>query len=142
MLSRIECHESPTQAKEEMWVPRRYLIAVIDDDASFRPALVELLCSLGYDVEDFSCAEDLITSSGALAYDCIVTDIHLTGMSGLDLKNQLNSRAVTVPVIMITGRSDPGLEIKVAESGAVCFLRKPFTARALEECLESALADR
>jgi FixJ family two-component response regulator len=120
-------------------VPRPPLIAVVDDDSSFRPALVELLASLGYGVIDFACAEDLIATGEDFRYDCIITDIHLTGMSGLDLKSQLASRGVATPVIMITGRSDPSLEGKVAESGAICLLRKPFTSSALVEHLEKVL---
>jgi FixJ family two-component response regulator len=120
-------------------VARPATIAVIDDDESFRPALVELLCSFGYDVTDFPSAEDLIKYGEAFSYDCIITDIHLTGMGGLDLKRQLTMRGVNIPVIMITGRSDATLEDKVAESGAVCLLRKPFTSIALVEQIEKAL---
>jgi FixJ family two-component response regulator len=123
-------------------VPRPPLIAVVDDDAWFRPALVEVLASLGYDVVDFACAEDLIATDKDFPYDCVITDIHLTGMSGLELKSQLTSRGVATPVIMITGRLDPSLEGKVAESGAICLLRKPFTSSALVEHLERAIDAR
>jgi FixJ family two-component response regulator len=123
-------------------VARPATIAVIDDDESFRPALVELLCSFGYDVKDFPSAEDLINSAEAFTYDCIITDIHLTGMGGLDLKRRLTIRGVNIPVIMITGRSDATLEDKVTESGAVGLLRKPFTSVALMEQIEEALRVR
>jgi FixJ family two-component response regulator len=118
------------------------MIAVIDDDESFRPALVELLFSFGYWVKDFPSAEELINSGGPFSYDCIITDIHLTGMGGLDLKRQLAMRGVNIPVIMITGRSDASLEDKVTESGAVGLLRKPFTSTALVEQIEKALEVR
>jgi FixJ family two-component response regulator len=118
------------------------LIAVVDDDASFRPALVELLSSLGHRVHDFPSAEDLIASDPELSYDCIITDIYLTGISGLELKNQLTARGVRTPVIMITARLDPDLEARVGASGAMCLLRKPFTSSVLNEHLERALTAR
>ncbi len=125
-----------------MRVSRAPLIAVIDDDDSFRPALVESLSSLGYGVRGFSSAEELIASGPESSYDCIITDIHLAGMSGIDLKSQLTRRGVDLPVIMITGRSDPTLEGRAAASGAICLLRKPFESSALVEHLEKALSPR
>jgi FixJ family two-component response regulator len=123
-------------------VSRPLLIAVVDDDESFRPALVESLSSLGYGVRDFPSAEDLVASGSETLYDCIITDIHLAGMSGIDLKSQLTRRGVNVPVIMITGRSDPSLEIKAAAGGAVGLLRKPFESSTLVAHLERALGAR
>jgi len=71
--------------------------------------------------------------------DCVITDIHMPGMSGLDLQRQLMVRDWQVPVIMITARGEPGLEARVAASGAICLLKKPFGADALVGCLEKAL---
>ena len=139
MLEIIKSASCTASFGESARVARPPFIAVIDDDVSFRPALVELLSSLGYDVRDFASAEDLIASSPLFAYDCIITDIHLTGMNGLELKDYLTNSGEDVPVIMITGRTDPSLEGKVAASGAVCLLRKPFTSEALVESLETAL---
>jgi FixJ family two-component response regulator len=123
-------------------VSRPTLIAVIEDDQSFRPALVESLLSFGYDVHDFASAEDFINSDRPVRYGCIVTDVHLTGLSGIDLKMFLASWGIDVPVIMITARSDPGLEGKAVTSGAMCLLSKPFETSALIECLEKALGIR
>jgi FixJ family two-component response regulator len=125
-----------------MRVSRAPLIAVIDDDDSFRPALVESLSSLGYGVRGFPSAEELIASGPESSYDCIITDVHLAGMSGIDLKSQLTRRGVNVPVIMITGRSDPTLEDRAAASGAICLLRKPFESIALVVHLERVLSER
>ena len=118
------------------------LIAVIEDDQSFRPALVESLLSFGYDVHDFASAEEFIHSDLPVRYGCIVTDVHLTGMSGIDLKMLLASRRIDVPVIMITARSDSGLEDRALASGATCLLSKPFESSALVACLEKALGIR
>jgi FixJ family two-component response regulator len=115
------------------------LIAVIDDDEPFRTALVESLCSLGYRAREFASAEEYLAASGESSCDCIITDIHMPGMSGLDLQRLLMARDRRTPVIMITARGDPGLEARVAASGAVCLLKKPFGADALIGCLEKAL---
>lgn len=115
------------------------LIAVIDDDESFRKSLVELLCSSAYGVRDFASAEAFVAAGEIGSYDCVITDIHMPGMSGIDLKKLLMCRESQVPVIMITARAEPGLESKAASSGAVSLLRKPFKADALIGCLERAL---
>ncbi len=118
---------------------REPLIAVIDDDEPFRLALVDSLCSLGYRARGFASAEEFFAASGEISCDCVITDIHMPGMSGFDLKRLLMDRAWRVPVIMITARGEPGLEARAAASGAVCLLRKPFGADALIGCLEKAL---
>jgi FixJ family two-component response regulator len=123
-------------------VSREPLIAVIDDDDSFRLALVESLLSLGYDVRDFASAEDFLGSGELGGYACVVSDIHLTGMSGIDLRSALAKRQLSVPVIMITARSDPRLESRVAASGAICLLKKPFETAALLDCLQKAFQVR
>jgi len=120
-------------------VSRERLIAVIDDDASFRVALVESLSSLGYSAHGFASAEEFIAGDGTEPYDCAITDIYMPGMSGFDLMRQLLARHSSLPVIMITADAEPGLEARVAAIGAVCLLRKPFEADALTDCLERAM---
>lgn len=118
---------------------REPLIAVVDDDEPFRTALVDSLCSLGYSVREFASAEEFLAASGEGSCDCVITDIHMPGMSGLDLQRLLLTRDWRVPVIMITAHGEPGLEARASASGAVCLLRKPFQADALIGCLERAL---
>jgi FixJ family two-component response regulator len=120
-------------------VPRHLEIAVIDDDESFRIALVESLSSLGYGASGCASAEDYIDAIGGRSFNCIVTDIHMPGMSGLDLMKCLASRGATTPVILITARSDSNLEAKAAAAGAACLLRKPFEINALIQCIEGAV---
>jgi FixJ family two-component response regulator len=115
------------------------LIAVIDDDDSFRTALVDSLASLGYGARGFVSAEDFVGANAEGACDCIITDIQMPGMSGLDLMQHIRARGSAVPVIMITARPEPGLEAKAKASGAICLLRKPFDSSALTGCLEQAL---
>jgi FixJ family two-component response regulator len=120
-------------------VARELLIAVIDDDASFRAALVESLCSLGYEVRGFASAEEFVAGEEEVSFDCIITDFHMPGMSGLDLQRLLTARDCRVPLILITARAEPGLEARAAASGAVGLLRKPFASDALLGCLARAL---
>jgi FixJ family two-component response regulator len=118
----------------------RYLeIAVIDDDQSFRVALVESLSSLGYGADGYASAEDYIGLIGDKSFDCVVTDIHMPGMSGLDLTKRLAAGGSTTPVVLITARSDTNLEAKAAAAGAACLLRKPFEINDLIECIEGAV---
>jgi FixJ family two-component response regulator len=115
------------------------LIAVIDDDAPFRAALVEALFSLEYEARGYASAEEFITVNQQVTCSCVITDIHMPGMSGLDLKRLLTRLGSAVPVIMITARTEPDLDSRAAASGAVCLLRKPFEISALLKCLKKAL---
>jgi FixJ family two-component response regulator len=120
-------------------VPRNLEIAVIDDDDSFRVALVESLSSLGYGSSGYASAEDYVRAIGDRSFNCIVTDIHMPGMSGLDLMKRLADRGSTTPIVLITARSDANLEARAAAAGAACLLRKPFEINDLIECIEGAV---
>jgi FixJ family two-component response regulator len=115
------------------------MISVIDDDESFRTALVGSLRSLEYEARGFASAIEFIAEGGERSCDCIITDFHMPGMSGLELIQLLAARGSTLPVVMVTGRSEPGLEAKAAASGGVCLLMKPFEVDALIDCLDRAL---
>jgi FixJ family two-component response regulator len=115
------------------------LIAVIDDDESFRIALVESLGSLGYGARGFASAEDFITWEADASCDCVITDIHMPGMSGLELARLLVSRPRPLPVVLVTARSDLHIDAYAAATRAICLLRKPFKTDALIDCLDRAL---
>ena len=114
-------------------------IAVIDDDQSFRVALVESLSSLGYRADGYASADDYIGLIGGKSFDCVVTDIHMPGMSGLDLMKLLAAGGSTTPVVLITARSDTNLEARAAAAGAACLLRKPFEINDLIQCIQGAV---
>ncbi len=120
---------------------RELLIAVVYDDESFRMALVESLRSLGYAARGFASAEEIIASEVDPPCNCVITDVHMPGMSGLDLARLLTTRRRGVPVVMVTARSDLGIDARAAANGAICLLRKPFKTDALIGCLEKALKD-
>jgi FixJ family two-component response regulator len=118
-------------------VPKTLEIAVIDDDKSFREALVGSLSSLGYGCDGYASAEDYFRSAVGRFFDCIVADIHMPGMSGLDLMKRLSAEGSVTPVILITARSD--MERDAQAAGAVCLLKKPFKTSDLIECIEKAV---
>ena len=120
---------------------REPLIAVIDDDEPFRAALVESLCSMGFGARGFASAEEFIAADGERSCDCVITDIHMPGMSGLDLMNHLAAQGSTTPVVLITARSDRNLEAKAAAGGVACLLKKPFEINELIECIKGAVKD-
>jgi FixJ family two-component response regulator len=120
-------------------VPAAPHVAIIDDDASLRLALVGLVRSVGYDGSGFASAEDFLGSKPAKPFSCIITDIQMPGMSGIDLKLHLAAAQCQIPVIMITARPDLSLEEKALAAGAVAFLRKPFEASVLIDSVEKAL---
>ena len=122
-------------------MPRDLEIAVIDDDESFRIALVESLSSLGYRSDGYASGEDYVRAVGDKSFSCVVTDIHMPGMSGLDLMHRLATQGSTTPIILITARSDTNLEAKAATAGAACLLRKPFEINDLIGCIEGAVRD-
>lgn len=122
-----------------MMCDKEPVVAVIDDDEPFRTALVQSLHSLGYGVRGFATADEFAAVHGESACDCVITDIHMPGMSGLGLKRLLTARDCRVPVIMITARTEPELEARVAASGAFCLLTKPFETNTLVGHLERAL---
>jgi FixJ family two-component response regulator len=116
------------------------IISVIDDDASLRRAIVALVRSLGHIAHGFASAEEFLDAEADTRSDCIITDIQMPGMSGIDLKEALDRRGLQTPVIMITARTEAPLLARAMSSGAAGLLRKPFEAEAFVQCLEQALS--
>lgn len=116
------------------------IISIIDDDIATRSALTALMRSKGFDAKAYESAEDFLQAGAQEISRCIITDIQMPGLSGIDLKRRLNDGKCTIPVIMITARAEKRLHDLAIESGAFCLLRKPFKSQALLECVERALA--
>jgi FixJ family two-component response regulator len=116
------------------------VVSVIDDDDSLRDAVIGLVRSLGHQARGFRTAEAFLAADGQRFSSCIVSDIHMPGLSGLELTQQLANEGCPTPVILITARGEQGLQERAAASGAHCVLLKPFSADALIDCLNRALA--
>jgi FixJ family two-component response regulator len=122
----------PADAPSDILAPLR--IAVVDDDPTFRRALERLLRGAGYQVETFSSAEDYLAQGGVPRQCCLVLDVYLGGLSGLELRDELARSGEPVPAVFITAHQDLAA-VTQAAGGAPC-LRKPFD----EELLFAAIA--
>lgn len=116
------------------------LISIIEDDKSLQTALVRLVRSLGYEARGFLSAEDFTAADIMQDCACVITDVQMSGMSGIDLTNLLAKRQPPIPVIVITARPDEELEEAAFTNGALCFLKKPIETPKLVRCIASALA--
>lgn len=115
------------------------LIAVIDDDESVRTSVSGLVRSLGYSARTFASAAEFLGSGSDAESDCIISDVQMPGISGIELKEALMAAGSRTPVILMTAFASDAVQMRAAEAGAVCFLRKPFGASELIGCLEAAL---
>jgi FixJ family two-component response regulator len=113
-------------------------ISIVDDDESTRLALAGLVRFFGFEPKTYGSAEEFLASEAADPPCCIISDIHLPGLSGLALKRWLDDHDSTTPVILITARSEPHILAQADVSGAVCVLRKPFDAATLLASLKKA----
>ena len=115
------------------------MISIVEDDLAVREMLVSLTRSLGYDAFGFASAEEFLASDDFERFTCAITDIHMPGMSGFELQQSLQKRKCSLPVIMITARTESDLETKALSSGAIGFLRKPVDVEMLVGCIKKAL---
>jgi FixJ family two-component response regulator len=118
------------------------MISIVDDDGSVREALVSLVRSLGYEAFGFASADAFLSAEDFDRFSCAITDVHMPGMNGFELKKQLAARGRTLPVIMITAGSGSDLEARARSLGSIAFLRKPFRSDTLAACIEQALSSR
>jgi FixJ family two-component response regulator len=118
------------------------VISVIDDDASVRAATDNLLSSHGYLVHTFASAEDFLQSTHLNHSSCVVADVQMPGMSGLELLTHMRAQGYNVPLIFITAFPEESVRDRALKAGAVGFLAKPFAAPALINCVETALTER
>ena len=115
------------------------LVFVVDDDASLRESLKDLLQSVGLRVEAFASAQEFLRSKRPDAPSCLVLDVRLKGLSGLDLQKRLVGGDVDIPIIFITGHGDIPMAVQAMKAGAVEFLRKPFRDQDLLDAVQQAL---
>lgn len=121
-------------------VSDRPLIAIVDDEAPVRTMLRRALRLADFEVATYANGEDFLDSLAAGPPACVVLDIHLPGLSGLDAERQLNTWNVPVPVVLITASDDATLDSAAAVAGAVRLLRKPFSTEILLDAVREALA--
>src|SRR6185503_13534086 len=118
---------------------KKRLVAVIEDDESYRNALQRLLKSAGLSVELFGSAEAFVDSGRQHETGCLISDIRMPGMSGLELQSKLNADHCPIPTIFITAHGDEKMRLQAMRGGAVKFLAKPFDSEILLEAVRVAL---
>jgi FixJ family two-component response regulator len=114
-------------------------IAIVDDDYSVRLATESLVRSLGFTARTFASAKDFLQSAGLNETACLILDVQMPGMSGVDLQDALLKRGHHIPIIFITAFPEDRVRERVLRAGAVSFLIKPFDGRKMIDCLRLAL---
>ena len=115
------------------------VIAIVDDDESVCIGMASLVRSLGYDAHSYGCAEDFLRSQERHATSCLISDVQMPGLGGLDLQRILLAEGSQVPIIFITAFPDIKVQQLAMQAGAMCFLSKPCDGDDLIECLETAV---
>jgi FixJ family two-component response regulator len=126
-------------SRERRNATERPLLSVIDDDESIRESLPDLLREFGFDAQAFSSAREFLLSEYLDTTKCLILDVAMPGMTGLDLQQELKRRGQAIPIIFITGQKDDGIRDQAFKEGAAQFLYKPFTDTAVLDAINEAL---
>jgi FixJ family two-component response regulator len=116
------------------------LILVLDDDDGIRGALDRLLRSVGFRVQTFQAAQDLLSSPASREGNCLILDVRMPRASGLDVQGQLAAAGIRIPVVFMTGHGDIPMSVQAMKAGAVDFLPKPFRDQDMLDAVAAALA--
>jgi FixJ family two-component response regulator len=117
----------------------RALISIVDDDEFFRESMRKLVMLLGYTVESFPSAGDFLASRFLRETGCLVADVHMPGMTGLELHGRLTKLGHAIPTILVTAYPDEVARDQALKEGVICYLSKPVDDGELERCLRAAL---
>jgi FixJ family two-component response regulator len=120
-------------------MPKASLVSVVEDDQFFRESMRRLMRSLGYSVEAFPSAADFLASPRLVETACLIADVHMPAMSGLELYRHLIDRGYALPTILVTAYPDNDVRARALNDGIVCYLRKPVDEKHLMRCLRAAL---
>jgi FixJ family two-component response regulator len=115
------------------------IIAIVDDDSSAREGLESLIQSAGWRAETFASAQDFLDRPGAEAPSCLVLDLQLPGLSGLDLQKRMSEVGLEIPIVFLTGHGNIPASVKAMKAGAVEFLTKPFDEEELLQAIQEAI---
>src|SRR5271166_862795 len=115
------------------------LVSVVEDDRFFRESMRRLMRSLGYSVEAFPSAADFLASPRLIETACLIADVHLPAMSGVELYRRLIDTGYAIPTILVTAYPDDDVRARALNDGVVCYLSKPVVEKHLIRCLRAAL---
>jgi CheY-like chemotaxis protein len=136
------CTTEPVAHAKEASLSTPSVISVVDDDAAVRAALNNLLLSRGYIVHTFGSAEEFLGSAQLNDTSCVIADVQMSAMSGLELLANMRMRGYAAPFIVITAFPDESVRARAMKAGASGFFAKPFVALKLIACLDAALRSR
>ena len=117
----------------------RTLISIVEDDQLFRESMLKLVTLLGYTVEAFASATDFLKSPLVAETNCLVADVQMPGMTGVELHKHLVGAGLAIPTILVTAYPNEAVRSRALKDGVVCYLPKPVDDDHLERCLRSAL---
>jgi two-component system, LuxR family, response regulator FixJ len=117
-------------------------IYIVDDDDGVRDSLQIFLEAAGYAVRGFASPQDFLAVAETIDFGCVLVDLQMPGMDGLELKHQLNARNIKLPVVVVTGHGDVATAVEAMRAGAKDFIEKPFTDEAILAGIRMGLADR
>ena len=120
-------------------MPKHNLISIVEDDQPFRESMRKLVSSLGYTVEAFPSAAEFLASPFLTSTACLVTDVQMPGMTGVELHRHLVAAGYMIPTILVTAYPDEVARRSALKAGVVCYLSKPVDDDHLERCLRSTL---
>ena len=120
-------------------MPKSKLISIVEDDEPFRESMRKLMTALGYTVEVFGSAKEFLASPLVIGTACLVSDVQMPGMSGVELHKELVKTGHPIPTILVTAYPDEVTRKRALGDGVVCYLAKPVDDEHLERCLRSAL---
>jgi FixJ family two-component response regulator len=118
---------------------QRGLISIIDDDEPFRDSMKKLVGLLGYSVEAFSSPSSFLASSALTNTACLVADVEMPGMTGVELHRHLVAEGHRIPTILVTAYPDESVRTRALKEGVICYLSKPVHDEQLERCIRSAI---
>jgi FixJ family two-component response regulator len=120
-------------------MPKASLVSVVEDDQFFRESMKRLMRSLGHSVEAFPSAADFLASPRLVETACLVADVHMPAMNGLELYRRLIEMGHAIPTILVTAYPDDRVQARALKDGVLCYLRKPVDEEHLTRCLRAAL---
>jgi FixJ family two-component response regulator len=120
-------------------MPKRSLVSVVEDDRFFRESMKRLLRSLGHRVEVFASAADFLASHRLGETACLIADVNMPVMTGVELHRHLVDSGHAIPTILVTAYADDDAGSRALEDGVICYLRKPVDEQHLKRCLHAAL---
>ena len=123
-----------------MEMDKKPVIAIVDDDQSAREGIVDLVFSMGFEALEFERAEDFLRSHEIARADCLITDIRMPDMNGLELLERLLAAGKSIPAIVLTAFTQEADRVRALRAGAVCYMPKPVHESELMKCISAALS--